>query len=419
MMSMRLPQTAKDIMAFSLKDWLIYNGVITFFRATGLWRYPVPTYGDYEFMRRMDLIYWLYKAQFPILKAAKNSGLEAFFKKQATFQWVLPEGFKPDSKLQISAAGDLMDHPYLPHSSDSLYEGVSDLIFGADISMANLECVVYSENSDSFAFNPSKSSPPLYYKRENFDAVKAFRDRKYTFLTAANNHSLDCGEEGVNSTIRTLKTENISFGGMNESKEDSVSATLIEKNGIKLGLICHTFGLNGKKPPQDKPWMINRTHLLKRVEEIDFTQLGRQIEFCRKNQVDLVVAQLHWGLEHEYYPRPEQIELGHHLAEMGFDIIIGHHPHVVQPMECYRTQRDPDRVVPIFYSLGNLITPFSDPRFRESAVAQLKVAKGTCRDGKSRTYVQDAHRVTVFLEMDEKKQKLFIVRRENEKAIRP
>ncbi len=414
-----LPRTANDIMTLSAKDWLIYNSVITFFKVTGLWRYPVPTCGDYEFMRRMDLIYWLYKAQFPILKAAKNSDLESFFNKQMDYRWALPEGFKSEGELQISAIGDLMDHPYLPHSLNSLYEGVSDLIFGADVSMANLECVVYSEDSASFAFSPSESSAPLYYRRENFDAVKGINNRKYTFMTTANNHSLDCGEDGVNSTIRTLRAEGICFGGTNESEQDSFAATIIEKNGIKLGLICHTFGLNGKKTPEGKPWLVNRTHLTRKVGEIDFTQIENQIEYCKKNQVDLVIAQLHWGLEHEYYPRPEQVELGHHLAEMGFDVVIGHHPHVVQPMECYRTQREPERVVPIFYSLGNLITPFSDPRFRESAVARLKVVKGICRDGKTRTFVQDAHRVTVFQEMDEKNKKLRLVRRENEKSIRP
>jgi poly-gamma-glutamate synthesis protein (capsule biosynthesis protein) len=137
------------------------------------------------------------------------------------------------------------------------------------------------------------------------------------------------------------------------------------------------------------------------VSDIDFSQFLHQIQFCRDHNTDLIIAQLHWGMEHEYYPRPEQVEVAHHLAEMGVDIVVGHHPHLVQPMECYRTRRDPDRLVPIFYSLGNLVTPFSHPDFRRSAVARVIATKGTTPDGKTRTYIRKADVTEVFLQIDE------------------
>ena len=77
------------------------------------------------------------------------------------------------------------------------------------------------------------------------------------------------------------------------------------------------------------------------------------------------------------------------LAERGVDAILGHHSHVVQPMESYRTRRDPDRVVPIYYSLGNLVNPCSAPFMCRSAVARLALAKGTLA-GATRTYVEHA-----------------------------
>jgi len=222
-MAANLPRTLKDIVELSPKDWLIYNGWIAFYRVTGLWRYPIPASGDFETMTHKDLVYWVYKARFPIEKAVKNSGLEAFFAKQASFRWRLPPGFVPSSELQLSAVGDLMDHPYLPNSGDSLYEEVADLIFGADISMANLECVIYPKGSDTFKLT-LQSAPPLYYKLESFNAAKGFRGRNYSVMATANNHSLDCGEEGVEITMRTLKAGGIAFNGTNETDLGSASS---------------------------------------------------------------------------------------------------------------------------------------------------------------------------------------------------
>lgn len=410
-MSTRLPRTAKDVFTLSLKDRLFFHGIIGFARLTGLWRHPIVASGDLETMTRKDLIYWLYKAQFPIEKAVRNSRLEGFFEKQAAVRWELPSGFAPaDGVLRLSAVGDLMDHPYLPNSAECLYEDTADAIFGADISMANLECVIYPQGTAAFTMRTTEA-PPLYYKRASFDAAKGFRSRKFSFLATANNHTLDCGEAGVESTIGALRGEGIAFNGVNESERDAYSAAIIEKNGFRIGLVSHTFGLNAKKTPVEKSWIVNRTHLNGTPKEIDFTQIERQIRFCREGKVDIVIAQLHWGMEHEYFPRPEQLEVAHHLAEMGFDIVIGHHPHVIQPMECYRTRRDPDRVVPIFYSLGNLVTPFSHPAFRLSGVARIELAKGACRDGATRTYVTNAETIEVFQEVDEENETIRLTRK--------
>jgi poly-gamma-glutamate synthesis protein (capsule biosynthesis protein) len=100
-------------------------------------------------------------------------------------------------------------------------------------------------------------------------------------------------------------------------------------------------------------------------------------------------------MEFELWPRPEQVELAHHLAEMGVDAIIGHHPHVLQPVEYYSTKRDPARVVPIFYSLGNLTNPFSAPFMCRSGVARLDLVKGLLADGSRSTLVARASLVEV------------------------
>src|SRR5678815_3258374 len=104
----QLPRDARDVFALDPGEWLLFHGCIAFCRATGLWRYPIRAEGDLERMRRMDRIYWHYKAGHPVRRAVRGSGLEAFFAEQASFQWPLPDGFEPSSTLSISSVGDLM-----------------------------------------------------------------------------------------------------------------------------------------------------------------------------------------------------------------------------------------------------------------------------------------------------------------------
>jgi poly-gamma-glutamate synthesis protein (capsule biosynthesis protein) len=92
-----------------------------------------------------------------------------------------------------------------------------------------------------------------------------------------------------------------------------------------------------------------------------------------------VVVALHWGLEFELYPHPQQVRWAHRFAELGADLVIGHHPHVPQPVEIYRPASDPDRAVPILYSLGNLSTLLSHPAMALSLVARIGFAKGLYR----------------------------------------
>jgi poly-gamma-glutamate synthesis protein (capsule biosynthesis protein) len=224
---------------------------------------------------------------------------------------------------------------------------------------------------------------------------------KYGFLATACNHSLDFGFEGVASTIRSLVAEGIAFHGVNAQEADAFRATIIRKKEFTIGLLAYTFGLNAHKPPAERPHIVNTLRLNDGVAANDFSQLERQLQHCREEGVDFIVAHLHWGLEHEFYPTPEQVEIAHHLVEMGVDAIIGHHPHVIQPFELYRTDRDPQRVAPIFYSLGNLINGFSAPYLTRSGLARITLTKGSCGDGSQRTYVEHAEQIELQQIVDE------------------
>lgn len=405
--SAALALTPREVWRFRPHEAVVYTALVAWFERTGLWRYPVRASGDLETMRFLDKVYWLYKAGCPIRHGVRGAGLEAHFEANRSHVWRLPPGFRSDQEARVSAVGDLMNHAYLASSADTLYPRVRELIFGVDLAMANLECVVRESPAGSLQID-ARSAPTLSLDPRSLDVVAGHGPKRYALMATACNHSLDFGVEGVRSTIEALRARQIAFAGLNECEEDAQAMTVLDANGIRVGVLSFTFGLNAHQPPADRPRLVNRMRLDARPAEVDFAQLEAQLAHGRRTQVDFVVAQLHWGMEFELYPRPEQLELAHHLAELGVDAIIGHHPHVLQPVESYWTRRDPDRVVPIFYSLGNLTNPFSAPYLCRSGVARVELARGTTVDGRPRTYVKAASLAEVVQVADPVRRKLFL-----------
>ncbi len=379
-----LPHLPREVVKLGRRDALLYDGLQAAIEFAGGWRYPAAISGDFESMGFLGRLYWLYKSSRPIHRAERGSGLESFFRHQPPWRWEPPEAFSATSRLTVSAAGDLMAHPFMAASADTLYREIGDLLFGADLSMANLECVVL-DRTEELTIDMTEG-PPLAMD------VSAFRAAAGAFdlLSTACNHTLDFGEPGIATTIAALRSAGIAFNGINETEADAHRATIIERNGVRVGVVAYSFGLNAHRPPRHRPNLVNRMNLNSAPEAIDFTQLEAQLRHCRAEAVDFVIAQLHWGMEFEHYPRRSQRAVAHRLAELGVDAIFGHHPHVLQPVEHYRTRRDPARVVPIFYSLGNLTNPFSVAFMCRSGVARLELVKGA-----GKTYVSHARLVEV------------------------
>ena len=380
--------TIREASRLSFRDGLVYDGLCALADLTGLWRFPARASGDLEDMTFRDKVYWLYKTSRPIQHAVRGSRLAEYFAMTASPS--LPEGFAIMSDVTLSAVGDLMPHPYMSGSRACLYREVASVIFDADLAMANLECVVL-DAAPKLEID-FKTGPPVAMDRAAFE-VASGSERTFDFLATACNHSLDFGEAGVASTIAAVRARGIAFHGVNEQDADADRATILERNGIRFGIVSHTFGTNAHRAR--RPRIVNHTKLNRAVTDIDFSTLVAQLRHCNASQVDFVVAQLHWGMEFEMYPRPEQLAVAHHIAELGADLIIGHHPHVLQPVEHYRTRRDVERFVPIYYSLGNLTNPFSLSYMWRSGVARVVIAKGRRADGSTGTYVRRAETIEV------------------------
>ncbi|MEZ4370976.1 MAG: CapA family protein [Polyangiaceae bacterium] len=391
------PLNPAEVFALRRTERWVYGGSLAVARALGVWRRPMRAETDLARMRLIDKIYWLHKAQMPMREPANERVRKTFESSgdpYASSRWV----GEVEASARLAAAGDLIDHPRLGASAETLYRdaGVRALLFGADLSMANLECVVAARPGDG-GFS-SRSGPSLAYDDHELDVATG--DAAYSFLAAANNHSLDFGEAGVDATIAALDSRGIAHHGLNSRDADPTRPRLLERRGIRFAVVSFTFGLNAHTPPPDRPGIVNRARLDAKACDVDFELLDAQLVAATRAGADFFVAQLHWGMEHEFFPTQNQIEVGHAIAERGVDLIVGHHPHVVQPLEHYRTRRDPRRVVPIAYSLGNVVNPFRATWLRRGAVLDVEVEKRRLLNQHTVTYVSRAALVPIELDAD-------------------
>ncbi|MCP5048246.1 MAG: CapA family protein [bacterium] len=407
-MKSRLPATPLEALSISGALRFIVKTIHTMADIFGFWKHPSKkAAADFEDMSLVDKIYWGYKSKNPVVHAEKGTQLKSHFSnRQPSIE--LPDGFEKKQSLTFAAAGDLIKVEGLENSRDTLYDDISPLIFDKDVSYANLESQLTGQDMSDYVFS-DKETPPLCCTAEQYEALKRYKDRQFTVMNLSCNHTLDMGLEGLETTLAQLEKDGILDLGTNRNPGEQKKARVIEKNGIKIGFVSATYGLNGKEVPEGKEYMVNVVKFHPKGDSgqaADLSLLNRQMEDCKQQGCDIVVASLHWGYEYEFFPRQHQVDIAHAIIEAGADVIIGHHTHVLQPVEFYRTQRDPDRTGVIVYSLGNLTSSFSAPHIVLSGILNLTFAKGTVK-GEEKTVVQEAGVVPVvqrdLMEGDEPK----------------
>jgi poly-gamma-glutamate synthesis protein (capsule biosynthesis protein) len=377
-----LPRDGFELMdtegSFSKKIHSIVNKA----EAKGLWKAPedVPiVLNDHYFWA-----YWLYKTAHPIKQPMPGYNLEEYFAPFLTDTFDLnPEGFESQHTVEVSFVGDLMATKGLNNSADTLYNDVAHLIFDADFAYANLESTLTTQPIAPLEYSTDKPTI-INITPQAYNVITRWKQKCYDLVHLANNHVLDCGEEGIETTLAYLRRDSIRQIGINETVADQMQPTITEVQGISIGWVAHTYDVDSMPYPPGKPHIVNMTpfHM---VADPDLSLIETQIKSCRDAGCDFVIVSLHWGLEFELYPHPDQLKWAHWFAECGADMIVGHHPHVIQHMEIYRPKRNPQRPVPIIYSLGNLTPIQSHPATVASVVARLSLAQGKC-GGQSTTY---------------------------------
>ena len=247
------------------------------------------------------------------------------------------------SSLTFAAVGDILIHDRVyeravegdGYNFKPMLAGVQKQLQDADITFANQETVIGGA-SIGLSTYPAFNSPT-----EVGDALKA---SGVDIVSMANNHTLDRGEKAIQNAIKHWNKIGMLYTGSYSSKEDRKQIRTIEHNGIKVGFLAYTYGTNGLTPPSGKPYLVNY---------IDKQIINKEIQAAKKI-ADVVVVSVHFGTEYERYPNKDQLALTSYIAESGADLILGHHPHVLQPLEWIETKDK--RKVLVAYSLGNFLS---------------------------------------------------------------
>lgn len=249
-------------------------------------------------------------------------------------------------KAKLLFGGDVL--PHMPINDYAYYYGDGDYDYSRsfeDINDFAKDFDFFMVNNE-FTVNPSLevSGYPLFNSNKNI--YKAMKDAGIDLVTTANNHCLDTGIDGLVTTIEAIESFDIDHVGT--SKSSYKPYIIKDVKGIKIGILSYAENLNGND------YLLDTDEKYNMVNTLDRDQVKKDLAKLKKKDVDFIVVYPHWGVEYESYPESYQIEFAHDMLEWGADMVIGNHPHVIQPMEEYETEDG--RKGLIYYSLGNLLS---------------------------------------------------------------
>lgn len=268
----------------------------------------------------------------------------------------------PPASLTVVAVGDILMHQDVkraaevdPNGFPSLWGDLIPLFKGADLSFGNLESPIAPRTGRPgvpFQFNAPESLPA------------ALRASGFTVLATANNHAFDQGPKGVRETLERLRAERLVALGSGEDRVQAEIVPILECRGLRVACLGFTdlFNLDLNRKATE-PW----------VRPLDLEPALQAVREAR-SRADLVLVSLHWGNEYQHTPTKRQRDIARALVDAGCDLILGHHPHVLQPVELLESS---GRKALVVYSLGNFISN-QDRMYRADL---FPVAGGDSRDG--------------------------------------
>ncbi len=269
------------------------------------------------------------------------------------------------SEATIGSTGDVLIHVPIfnaAYSSASktydfsnIFTCIKDKIESYDYFVANLETTLAgNENGRKYTGYPCFNTPDAI--------VDALKSAGVDCLLTANNHCYDTGSTGVKRTQETVKAAGLDYTGTRQSQSGK-KYLVKDVNGINIGMICYTYetktsgenrkALNGILVDEASAGLINSFA----YEKLDkfYTDIKSQISKMKKEGADVLVAYLHWGNEYQLEANSYQKEIAQKLCDLGVDVIIGGHPHVVQPVDLI-TSTDGKHKMVCVYSMGNMVS---------------------------------------------------------------
>jgi len=225
-----------------------------------------------------------------------------------------------DRGIRRSIVAEDVDHPF---------EKISDFINAFDLAFCNLECPISTRG---------KSTGKIYCFRADTNFFSGVKNAGFNVFSLANNHIIDWGEQACLDTRELIEKNELYTFGAGKDQNEALKPCIIRLNGLRFAFLG-SVGI----PLKDMIWPMKKSG----PAQATLAQLIESINAVRKD-VDYVIVSMHWGTEYEHIPRSHQITWAHGLIDAGADLVIGHHPHVLQSIEIYKKRI-------ILYSLGNFV----------------------------------------------------------------
>lgn len=289
----------------------------------------------------------------------------------------------PTDSVEILFAGDAMQHQRQidaamskgskeagPDYSD-YFSSLTPYIQGADYAVVNLETPLGGAPYSGY---------PMFCAPDNY--LTALTDAGFDLMLTANNHILDRRDKGLIRTIETFENRDVDWIGVyRDAAHRSEHLPFIRDiGGFKVAFLNYTYGTNG---------ITRRTPV--EIDYIDKTLIASDVKRARDAGAELIAVCIHWGDEYKLLPNATQMSLAEYIRSLGVEMIIGGHPHVIQPMELQVIGGKPTLTV---YSLGNFISAMRTPDTRGGAMVRVKLKRDILR----RPYVSEAAYKMVFVQ---------------------
>ncbi len=289
---------------------------------------------------------------------------------------------QPNIVSTLAVCGDAMSH--MPQTRDAYdsQAGAYDYkpmirfakpwIEQADYAVVNLE-TTFAGGSDYSGF-PAFNTP---------DALgDALKDAGFDLVSTANNHCLDRGYDGMVRTLDVLDNLGLAHVGTYRSAEERAAQNgvhVADVGGIKVAFLSYTYGTNGIPLSKSHPDTVNILHTdyMSDAQVLDTARIADDLAAAEALSPDLIAVIVHWGVEYQTTQNDHQEEIADFLFDHGADVILGSHPHVLQPMET-RTLTDRDGTTHtgfVCWSLGNFISSQNDEYTDTTVVLNLELTK--------------------------------------------
>lgn len=285
-----------------------------------------------------------------------------------------------ENSATLLCVGDLLLHKTVRESGkgkdgycyNALFAQLREQIRAADMSLINQETLSAGEAFGLSGY-PCFNAP--------LSLADAVADAGFDAVLLANNHALDRGEDGLRACLQYYRKNwpDIRLAGVAESEAEAETIPIIEKNGIRFAILNYTYGTNGIPLPADAPYMV----------KILSPELVRKEVAIARAAADFVIVCPHWGTEYSKTPDPDQERYAQLFLACGVDLVVGTHPHVIQPIRWM--QREDGHKMLVYYSLGNYVSGAAvraegSSRRLQGGMARITVA----RDEDGRTEIRAA-----------------------------